>query len=77
MRILSMFKVSLAVMALLFLVGCSHKFDSDVLDLDFYQWNLWHDRDGALEDEAPSCGWEVLHRGNGQLGRIPALIKDQ
>jgi len=21
--------------------SCSHKFDSNILGLDFYQWNLW------------------------------------
>ena len=76
-KILPMFKIYLAAMALLCLAGCSHKYDSNVLDLNFYQWNLWHDQDAALEDEAPSFGWEDLHRGSGKLVRIPALIKDQ
>jgi len=76
-KILPMFKICLAAMALLCLAGCSHKFDSNVLDLNFYHWNLWHDREASLEDEAPSCGWEELHRGNGKLVRIPALIRDQ
>jgi beta-galactosidase/beta-glucuronidase len=70
-------KYGLGVMSLILLSACSHNFDSNVLDLNFYQWNLWHDQESALEDEAPSCGWEVLHRGNGKLVRIPALIKDQ
>jgi len=56
--------------------ACSHKFDSQVLDLNFYQWNLWPDREATSKDDAPSIGWEELHRGTGKLVRIPALIKD-
>jgi len=56
--------------------ACSHKFDSSVLDLNFYQWNLWPDREATPNDNAPSCGWEELHRGNGKLVRIPALTGD-
>jgi len=76
-HILPMSKICLAALALFFLTGCSHKYASNVLDLNFYQWNLWHDVEAALEDEAPSCGWEELDRGNGKLVRIPSLIKDQ
>lgn len=76
-KILSVLKTGLLAAGLLLLGACSHKFDSSILDLNFYQWNLWHDHEASLEDEAPSCGWEVLHRGTGQLVRIPALIKDQ
>jgi beta-galactosidase/beta-glucuronidase len=65
---------------LLFLLGmaaaCSHKFDSSVLDLNFYQWNLWPDGEATSMEDAPSCGWEELHRGNGKLVRIPAMIQD-
>lgn len=56
--------------------GCSHTFDSNVLDLSFYQWNLWQDVEAKLEERAPSCGWEALHRGTGKLVRIPALAED-
>lgn len=68
--------------------GCSHSFDSNVLDLAFYQWNIWQDIDATvdegdimdgsatLEPEAPSCGWEEMHRGTGKLVRIPALVED-
>jgi beta-galactosidase/beta-glucuronidase len=58
------------------LMACSHKFDSQVLDLNFYQWNLWPDEEAASLDDEPSCGWEELHRGVGKLVRIPALITD-
>jgi len=65
-------------------VSCSHKYNSDELDLGFYQWNMWLDdpalkdtqalkNDHALEAEkTPSCGWEDFHRGIGKLVRIPA-----
>jgi len=76
-KILSVLKMDLLVAGLILLSGCSHKFDASMMDLNFYQWNLWHDQESSLEEEAPSCSWEVLHRGNGKLVRIPALIKDQ
>lgn len=56
--------------------ACSHKFDSSVLDLNFYQWNLWPDSEATSQENAPSCGWEELHRGNGKLVRIPAMSGD-
>ncbi len=61
----------------------------NTLDLVMYQWNMWPDMEafpgpdsiygkGADVDllpvNAPSCGWEVLHRGNGALVRIPATL---
>jgi len=55
--------------------SCSHKFNSDELDLGFYQWNLWPDNQ-AGEDALPSCGWEEFHRGMGKLVRIPALVDE-
>ncbi len=73
------------------MISCSHKFNSDVLDLSFYQWNQWPDTEAgysqdllkaqsdemsSLSTNPPSCGWEVLHRGNGKLVRIPAVIED-
>lgn len=64
----------LLVSSLLFLQSCSHKFESDVLNLDFYQWNLWEDSKAGQEDMLPSCGWEDLHRGKGKLVRIPASL---
>jgi hypothetical protein len=54
--------------------GCSHKFDPDILDLDFYQWNLWEDKESDPANMLPSCGWEDLHRGMGKLVRIPAPL---
>lgn len=56
--------------------ACSHKFDSNVLDLAFYQWNLWPDRAATMDELVPSCGWDELHRGTGKLVRIPALAQD-
>jgi hypothetical protein len=56
-------------------VSCSHKYNSDELDLGFYQWNMWPDTQ-TREDGLPSCGWEVLHRGNGALVRIPAQVDE-
>jgi beta-galactosidase/beta-glucuronidase len=67
---------SVLVFLIVLASSCSHKFDSNVLDLAFYQWNFWPDEEALTEDGAPSCGWEVLHRGNGKLVRIPALVQD-
>jgi hypothetical protein len=54
--------------------ACSHKFDPNILDLDFYQWNLWEDTKSDPANMLPSCGWEDLHRGMGKLVRIPAPL---
>ena len=67
--------ISLALIIPL-LLSCSHKYASDILDLAFYQWNQWPDLETELTSGAPTCGWEVLHRGNGNLVRIPASITD-
>ena len=63
------------------LVSCSHDYDSNTLDLGKYQWNMWPDMEagartdaGSLTANEPSCGWEVLDRGNGKLVRIPATL---
>ena len=72
--------------------SCSHTYDSDTLDLVKYQWNMWPDMEavagpdslyaagtdpGSLPVNPPSCGWDVLHRGNGKLVRIPATLDMQ
>jgi beta-galactosidase/beta-glucuronidase len=62
----------LLLLSLTLCASCSHKFDSNVHSLDFYQWNLWQDTGAEPGDEFPSCGWEDLHRGMGVLVRIPA-----
>ena len=62
----------LLILTLTLWASCSHKFDSNVHSLDFYQWNLWQDTGAKQGDELPSCGWEDLHRGMGVLVRIPA-----
>ena len=63
-------------MLLLFLlVSCSHKYDPDILNLDFYQWNLWEDTTNT-DDLLPSCGWEDFERGKGKLVRIPASLEE-
>lgn len=64
------------LLLLLMLLSCSHKFEPNTLDLDFYQWNLWYDTSDAATMQKPSCGWEELHRGMGLLVRIPALARD-
>lgn len=63
------------------MISCSHKYDSDILNLSFYQWNQWPDAEAGISQHSllqnpPSCGWEELHRGNGKLVRIPATIDD-
>lgn len=67
--------------------GCSHDYKSNVLRLETYQWNFWPEQEAdpgadslfakgrslqAYPHHEPSCGWEVLERGNGKLVRIPA-----
>ncbi len=74
---------------LLVAFSCSHTYDSNTLDLGKYQWNMWPDMEavagpdslygagtepGTWPSNAPSCGWDVLHRGNGKLVRIPAIL---
>lgn len=76
MKISLKYLYGLGVLLLLLAAACSHKFDSNVLDLAFYQWNLWPDEEAGPENQAPSCGWEDLHRGMGKLVRIPALARD-
>lgn len=56
--------------------SCSHKYDSNTLGLDFYQWNLWQDTETENGNDLPSCGWDDLHRGKGMLVRIPATIEE-
>jgi hypothetical protein len=66
----------LAGAVFILLSSCSHKYDPDKLDLAFYQWNLWYDTGAESGQRGPSCGWEDLHRGMGELVRIPALAAD-
>ena len=66
----------IAVGLISILPSCSHKFEPNVLDLDFYQWNLWYDTSEGSTIPGPSCGWDDLHRGMGKLVRIPALARD-
>jgi beta-galactosidase len=71
--------------------SCSHHYESDVLDLTTYQWNLWPDtaadwRNDSLflppvnisnlPENPPTCGWEELHRGIGKLVRVPATVEE-
>lgn len=75
--------------SLFFFTSCSLKYNSDTLDLSFYQWNQWPDKDATwsidtldiqhldlseFPAQPPTCGWEELHRGNGRLVRIPAAL---
>ena len=84
-------KLSLSLVVMSGLFSCSHKYNSDILDLSFYQWNQWPDKEAKWQKASahdpsevlsgklsnpPTCGWEVLHRGNGKLVRIPAVLKD-
>ena len=64
------------ILLIVLLISCSHKYDSNTLDLAYYQWNLWPDIDADISSGPPTCGWEVLHRGNGKLVRIPAIIEE-
>lgn len=68
-------KTFLLGLMLVLTVSCSHKYNSNEMDLGFYQWNMWPDNH-ATENGSPSCGWNVLHRGMGELVRIPAMVED-
>jgi hypothetical protein len=72
---------------LMLLTACSIRYDSDTMDLGFYQWNFWTEPEassngnpggpasgasGGMVAHPPSCGWEELHLGNGKPVRIPA-----
>ena len=69
-------KYLLLILTLVLWASCSHKFDSNVLGLEFYQWNLWQDSRAEAGTDLPSCGWDDLHRGKGLLVRIPAPIEE-
>jgi beta-galactosidase/beta-glucuronidase len=69
-------KIVLFVLSIILVGSCSHKYDSNTLGLDFYQWNLWQDEGAVQGDNLPSCGWDELHRGKGELVRIPASLED-
>lgn len=69
-------KYLLLTVLLVLWTSCSHTYDPDVQNLDFYQWNLWQDPVADPEDVRPSCGWEDLHRGMGKLVRIPASLEE-
>ena len=71
--------------------ACSHRYESDALDLSVYQWNLWPDKDAEWENDSlylhpldirslpvnkPTIGWDALHRGAGKLVRIPATVEE-
>ena len=64
------------VLFIILMCSCSHKYDSSTLGLDFYQWNLWQDKEAVQGDLLPTCGWDELHRGKGKLVRIPASLDD-
>ena len=74
---------SRAVVVIIFVLiscSCHLRYDSDELDLSFYQWNKWSDTasvSGAAEGHpVPSCGWERFNRGMGELVRIPSTVDE-
>ena len=63
-------------------VSCSHKYNSNELDLSFYQWNMWAGDEGSGQvissvPSPPGCGWDEFNRGVGKLVRIPATFDTQ
>jgi hypothetical protein len=63
-------------------VSCSHKYNSNELDLSFYQWNMWAGDEelvqvSSSEPAPPDCGWDEFNRGVGKLVRIPATFEAQ
>lgn len=66
----------LLILPIVLAASCSHKYNSDILGLEFYQWNLWEDTGAKNGNDLPSCGWDDLHRGMGVLVRIPAAIEE-
>ncbi len=73
-------KVALACVLAIPFLACSHHYHSNELDLAFYQWNKWHDREAeagvAGAYRVPSGGWEAFNRGRGELVRIPSEVSD-
>ncbi|RPI43923.1 MAG: hypothetical protein EHM46_03465 [Bacteroidetes bacterium] len=76
----------------LIVASCSHQYESDLLNLTTYQWDIWPDTAAEWKDDSlylppvdistlpenpPTCGWEELHRGIGKLVRIPATVDGQ
>jgi len=75
-------KVLLIGFVLLSTLSCSHKYNSNELDLSFYQWNMWAGDEipgpvGSSEPAPPMCGWDEFNRGVGNLVRIPATFESQ
>ncbi len=67
---------------LIWIVSCSHKYNSNELDLSFYQWNMWagdvvSGQEISSEPAPPGCGWDEFNRGVGKLVRIPAAFETQ
>ncbi len=66
------------VIFLLTLSSCHLKYDSDELDLSFYQWNKWTDTLSFSAESGkvspPSAGWDRFNRGMGELVRIPSRV---
>jgi hypothetical protein len=75
-------KVLLIGYVLLLTLSCSHKYNSNELDLSYYQWNMWAGDEGAgqgisSDPAPPGCGWDEFNRGVGNLVRIPATFESQ
>ncbi|MBN2699392.1 MAG: beta-glycosidase [Bacteroidales bacterium] len=83
-------KLTLFVSILLF-ISCSHRIESDKLDLSQNEWNLWLDRDAEWVNDSlclppvdvstlpvnkPTIGWEALHRGAGKTVRVPCTVEE-
>ena len=72
--------LAMALILVISLWSCTHKYDSNELDLAYYQWNKWHDQEADEgnpgEYMAPVQGWDAFNRGTGELVRIPSEVSD-
>ena len=60
--------ISTAVFLALIVTACSHDYESDTLDLGFYQWNLWPDPEGVWEE---SFVGDSISNAAAELENIP------
>jgi hypothetical protein len=61
----------LFVMLLLLTWACKHHYSGDTLDLGFYQWNMWPDKEEGSEP-GNRIRQEILSGGTGVAGHMPS-----
>lgn len=61
-------RVILPFLVLSLAFSCSHYYEPDTLDLTFYQWNLWPDREAERENDS-------LYLPPVDLSRLPLKLR--